>query len=286
MIPKFIFPSKQRMLINIALVIVFLVSLVIFFRWFERQNVWHPSFEATETPLSNGLEYEDVYYDSSDGVLLNGWYVPCKDAVASLLFCHGNGGNISWRPDSLKQFNSIGLNTFIFDYRGYGKSGGTLSEEGTYRDAEAAFAWLKKKTPEMPLILFGRSLGAAIATDLALKVKADALIFESGFTSIPDIGKKYFPFLPVRLLGTIRYDSLSKISKITVPLLVIHSPEDDIIPYAHGKNIFAAAPEPKQFYELKGTHNGGHFDSEKTYLPALRKFIDDYVIHVMPLRVK
>ena len=274
------------MLINIALVIVFLVSLVIFFRWFERQNVWHPSFEATETPLSNGLEYEDVYYDSSDGVLLNGWYVPCKDAVASLLFCHGNGGNISWRPDSLKQFNSIGLNTFIFDYRGYGKSGGTLSEEGTYRDAEAAFAWLKKKTPEMPLILFGRSLGAAIATDLALKVKADALIFESGFTSIPDIGKKYFPFLPVRLLGTIRYDSLSKISKITVPLLVIHSPEDDIIPYAHGKNIFAAAPEPKQFYELKGTHNGGHFDSEKTYLPALRKFIDDYVIHVMPLRVK
>lgn len=270
--------SKQRMMIDSVLVLIFVTALLFFFRWFECKNVWIPSFEVDGTPLDAGLKYEDVYFVSPDGIRLNGWYVPCENAVGSLLFCHGNGGNITWRPDSLKQFNSIGLNTFVFDYRGYGKSGGTLSEEGTYLDAKAAFDWLKNKTPNVPVILFGRSMGAAIATDLSLKVKAEALIFESGFCSIPEIGKRYFPFLPIRLLGRIRYDNLDKIKRIKIPLLVLHSPDDDVIPYEHGKAVFNAAPQPKQFFDLSGTHNGGHFNDEQTYLHALRKFIDEFVL--------
>jgi uncharacterized protein len=265
-------------MIDLFLLGVVLLGIFLFLRWFERKNVWHPYAEIIATPADAGLVYEEVEFTASDGVLLHGWYVPCEGAIASLLFCHGNGGNISWRLDSLKQFHSIQVNTFLFDYRGYGKSGGTLSEEGTYLDGEAAFSWLRTKTPDMPIVLFGRSLGAAIATDLSVRVNADALVFESGFSSIYRIGKELFPFLPLKLIGSIHYDSLSKIPNINMPLLVVHSPDDDIIPFRHGQDIFDAAPEPKRFFETRGDHNNGHFDSEEIYLPALRGFLDDFVI--------
>jgi hypothetical protein len=229
------------------------------------------------TPDEIGLEYQNVWFEAQDGVKLHGWFLPHENAKASLLFCHGNAGNIGWRLESLRQFHSLEINVFIFDYRGYGKSEGWLSEKGTYLDGQAAYDWLKQKTPDKPLILFGRSMGTAIATDIAVHNPAAALIFESGFTSITDMGKELFPFLPVSLINSIQYNSLSKIADIDMPILVIHSKEDDIVPFHQGKAIYEKAQQPKEFYTMNGTHNEGHFDSEEPYLKRLGQFIEGYV---------
>jgi fermentation-respiration switch protein FrsA (DUF1100 family) len=262
---------------DLILVFITLAGLYGFLRWFERANVWRPSRAMVATPTDAGLPYEEVYVVTPDGVRIHGWYVPSTQPVAALLFCHGNGGNISWRNDSLRQFHSLGLSTFLFDYRGYGQSEGRLSEEGTYVDAQTAYTWLRQREPGLPLVLFGRSMGAAIAVDLATHVSADALIFESGFLSIRRIGEELFPWLPVRLFNTIHYDNLAKISQVTMPVLVIHSPDDDIVPYPHGQAIYEAANEPKAFFPLQGGHNEGHFITEKDYLAALDSFLAEYV---------
>ncbi len=270
----------KRKMLNITLtVVVTLVLLVLFFRWFERANVWAPSRTFYATPEVVNLEYEEVFFETDDGVRLHGWHIPCATPVASLLFCHGNGGNLSYRTESLRQFHSLNLSVFIFDYRGYGKSAGRLSEEGTYRDAQAAYEWLARREPNLPTIVFGRSLGAAIAVDLATKVPAGALICESGFTSVPDVGEELFPILPVRKLGTIQYDALSKIESVKMPILVIHSQGDELIPCHHGQKLFERAPEPKKFLMIQGGHNDGYVFSESRYLTEIQAFLTQYISH-------
>ena len=172
---------------------------------------------------------------------------------------------------------------FIFDYRGYGKSRGWLTEEGTYRDALAAYRWLKEKCPDLPIVVFGRSLGSNIAADLATKVAAAALIYESGFNSVQSLGAELFPFLPVRWMTKYKYNGIDKINDVKVPILVVHSPEDEIIPYQHGKRLFDAAPEPKRFLEISGGHNDGFIVSEVNYLRGLNSFISDYVSSASPV---
>ncbi len=249
----------------------------LFFRWFERANVWIPTRGFIADPTAVDIDYEEVFFETEDNIRLHGWYVPAKEPVASLLFCHGNGGNISYRIDSLKQFHSIHLNTFIFDYRGYGKSEGRLSEAGTYLDAQAAFQWLENHTPQLPLVIFGRSLGAAIAIDVATKTNASALICESAFTSVPAIGRELFPFLPVRLLCTIHYDALSKIKTVVIPVLIIHSPTDEIIPFHHSRELYEAVSRPKQFLEIQGGHNDGFLLSETEYLASITSFLNEHL---------
>ncbi|RJP34245.1 MAG: alpha/beta hydrolase [Candidatus Omnitrophota bacterium] len=269
--------ERNKMVYNITLIVGILIFLVLFLRWFEKANIWIPTKHIVGDLVEIGIRYETIFFNTKDHIRLHGWYVPADAPIASLLFCHGNGGNITYRVDSLRQFHSIGLNTFIFDYRGYGKSEGKLSEKGTYTDAAAAFEWLQNRNPDLPLILFGRSLGAAIAIDLAMNVKANALICESGFTSIADRGQELFPFLPVRLINTIRYDSIAKIPSITIPLLVIHSVDDEIIPIHHGQKLFDAAPEPKEFLTIHGGHNDGFFLSETEYLQGIAEFLKKYL---------
>ncbi len=257
--------------------LLFCIFLYLLSRWFERSNIWMPRAKFLATPEVAGLEYQDVFFETEDGKRLHGWYIPCKNPIASLLFCHGNGGNISYRTESLRQFNSLNVNVFIFDYRGYGKSSGWLTEQGTYKDAQAAYQWLKDTEPSLPLFIFGRSLGANIAADLATKVNAAGLIYESGFNSVQDLGEEIFPFLPVRLITKYKYNALDKIKHINMPLLVIHSPDDEIAPFHHGQKTFDAALAPKQFLQISGGHNDGYMLSETEYLKELAEFINKYM---------
>ena len=260
-------------------VIVFILALWWALRAFERTNVYIPSRNLEAKPSDMGLSYEDVVLTTEDMVSLHAWWVPSDKPVATLLFCHGNAGNISHRLESIRIFHELDLNVLIFDYRGYGRSTGRPSEEGTYRDARAAYA--HARSIGHPVVIFGRSLGGAIAIDLASRVDdAAALIVESSFTSTVAVGKDIYPFLPVTWIVTILYDSISKIPAVRCPVLVIHSPDDDIIPYHHGRELFEAAPETKHFLEISGDHNGGFFDSGSVYTDGIRRFLAD----VLPSR--
>ncbi len=231
------------------------------------------------TPAAIGLEFEDITFITEDNVALHGWYIPSSSARATLLFCHGNAGNISHRLESIQLFNELGLNVLIFDYRGYGKSDGSPSEKGTYQDAQAAWQFLISEKQQAPneIIVFGRSLGAAIATDLAGRTQPAAVILESAFTSVPDIGADFYPWLPVRLLSRFAYDNGAKIVTIASPILIIHSRDDEIIPFTHSKQLFDLANEPKQFLELSGGHNGGFLENRAIYQKTLDGFLGDHL---------
>jgi fermentation-respiration switch protein FrsA (DUF1100 family) len=229
------------------------------------------------TPADIGLPFETVRLTTTDGIRLHGWFIPAVTPRGTLLFSHGNAGNVSHRLDSVRLFHSLNLNVLIYDYRGYGESEGKPSEEGTYRDVQAAWNYLRGHCSMAPeaIIIFGRSLGAAVAADLASQVSAAGVILESAFTSIPDMAASLYPWMPVRLLVRFHYDNLAKIRRITSPLLVAHSREDEIIPYAQGVRLFAQASEPKQFLELHGGHSDGYQVSRKLYTTTMRQFLDD-----------
>jgi fermentation-respiration switch protein FrsA (DUF1100 family) len=234
-----------------------------------------PSRDVVVTPAEAGLAYESVTITTEDGVTLDGWFVPVSQARGLLLFFHGNAGNISHRLDSLKIFNELGLATLIFDYRGYGRSGGEPSEEGTYRDAEAAWRFVTegRHIPPRDVVLFGRSLGAAIAAHLATRHTPGALIIESAFTSVPDLAAELYPFLPARWLARFRYSTQADLVSVLSPLLIVHSRDDEIIPFAHGQRLFAVANEPKRLLELRGGHNDGFLVSRHTYVDGLHTFL-------------
>ena len=234
-----------------------------------------PVREVTGTPAELGLDFEDVVFKGADGLDLSGWYIPAKSSKLTVLFCHGNGGNISHRLDSINIFHNLGLNCFIFDYRGYGNSQGKPSEEGTYLDAEAAYKWLTedKKTQVDNIIIFGRSLGGSIAARLASKVKAGALIIESAFTSYVDIGKEYYPYMPVRLFARFAYRTIDYIKNVHCPAMFIYSRDDEIVPYRFGLELYEAANEPKEFVEIFGGHNDCFLSSGKIYTEVWEKWL-------------
>ena len=236
-----------------------------------------PGRDIGPAPDVIGLEYEDVRLTTTDGERLHGWFVPHPSARATLLFAHGNAGNISHRLDSIRLFHDLGLAVLIFDYRGYGLSSGTTTEQGTYRDADAAWHYLVDERGISPaaIVLFGRSLGAAVIADLAARTRPGAVILESAFTSVPDMAARLYPWLPVRWLASYRYDNAEKVRKFTAPVMVIHSRDDEIIPFGQGEQLFAAANEPKQFLELDGGHNDGFHISREVYGPAVEAFIHE-----------
>lgn len=237
--------------------------------------LYFPSRDLIANPGEIGLAYEDVNIITNDEVKLHGWYVRAAEPRGVLLFFHGNAGNISQRLESLKLFNQLGLDTLIFDYRGYGKSEGKITERGSYLDAEAAWRYLTetRRIPAGNIVLFGRSLGAALAIYLAGGRQAKAVIAESGFISIPELAAQIYPFLPARWISRFQYDSLNRIEKSTCPVLVIHSENDEIIPISHGRALFNAAPQPKQFLQIRGGHNDGFMQSVAVYVGGLDNFL-------------
>ncbi|HSG94905.1 MAG TPA: alpha/beta hydrolase, partial [Afifellaceae bacterium] len=192
-----------------------------------------------------------------------------------VLFFHGNAGNISHRLDSLRIFNALNLDTLIFDYRGYGRSDGKVSERGTYRDGEAAWRYLtvERGIAAEDIVLFGRSLGAAIATYVASRHTPGALIVESGFVSVPDMAANLYPWLPARRLARIKFPAGDYLRAVSCPVLIVHSRDDEIIPFEQGRKLFERALEPKHFLELRGGHNDGFLVSGRRYLDGLDNFL-------------
>ena len=236
-----------------------------------------PTRQIQATPEVIGLEFDSVTLTTSDNVQLDAWFVPADPARGTLLFCHGNAGNNSHRLDSIRLLHERGLSVLIGDYRGYGQSTGKPTENGPYRAADAAWQYLVEQRGIRPehIILFGRSLGASIAADLATRQAATGVILESAFTSVPDVAAGFYPWLPVRWMSRYQYNTRKQLVDFHSPVLIVHSRDDEIIPYSNGEHLFEAANEPKQFLELRGGHNDGFMVSGDSYVRGLEVFINE-----------
>ncbi len=265
---------KKALGIGRLVLLVFLGSFT-FSGGCQTNFIYRPMRQLEATPADIQLDYEKLQLTSDGGVGISGWYVPSSPSRGVVLFCHGNAGNISHGLESIQVFNSMGLDVLIFDYQGYGLSEGTPSEAGTYADSEAAWQYLtevKGIAPER-IIIFGRSLGGAVAARLATVYRPAGLVVEAAFTSLPDLAGDIFPYMPMRLVMWFEYETVESIAKVNCPVLVAHSPKDDLISFAHGRRLFEAAPEPKQFIELSGSHGSGFYGSEKSYISGWKKFL-------------
>ncbi len=230
-------------------VAMFLENSLIYFPSVYPEGDWHPQ----------GFPFEDAWFQAADGTRIHGWYVPRQNARAAVLFCHGNGGNLTHRVDTLTMLHRrVGVSVLIFDYRGYGRSEGKPSEAGVLADARAAREWLaaREKIRPADVVLMGESLGGAVAVDLAARDGARALVLESTFSSLPDVAAYHYTWLPVRWAMRTRFDSVAKIGDYRGPLLQAHGDADTIVPLRFGRRLFEAAAEPKQFLLLPGhDHN-------------------------------
>lgn len=255
-------------------ILLFAVLFVIYVRYLESKSVFYPTKALSATPKELGLEYENIHLRASDGVKLHGWLIKVPDAKSTLIFLHGNAGNIGDRLGKIDLFHRMGLNILIIDYRGYGSSGGYPTEDGIYLDALAAYDFLQSRDDlkEQAVVVYGASLGGAVAVDLATKRKIDGLIVDSTFSSAADIARIIYPFVP-KFLIKIKLDSLTKIKELTVPKLFIHSVDDRTVPIALGRKLYEAAPGPKEFIEIAGDHNDGHLLDESKFREGIRQFL-------------
>lgn len=265
---------------SVAIAYVCVLALVFVF---QSRLVYYPEFgrEMAITPRAYGLAFEPVEVETEDGERLYAWWVPAERPRGTVLIFPGNAGNISHRIDYLQMFHRLGYSTFIADYRGYGRSTGSPSEEGTYRDAIASWRHLTEQRDVRPgdIVLFGESLGGAVASWLAARHPPRALVLSSTFTSATDLGAQIYWFLPVRLISRIGYDNLSSLKKIRVPVLIAHSRDDEIVPFTHGQRLFAAAGEPRQFLEMRGGHNSGFIFAREEWVSALAGFLQRHAPH-------
>ncbi len=269
---------KGFMLSFIAIACGVYLGILLLMFLFQSKLVYFPSKTLVCTPADLRLEFEDLMISTPDGIRINAWFVPAKESSRTVIFCHGNGGNMCYSLDVVENFHKMNCNVLLFDYRGYGRSEGSPSEKGTYADAQASYAWLmkEKKVQEREIVVMGRSLGGAIASRLARENNPGMLILESSFTSTADVGASAYPIFPVRLLCRYGYRTVDNVKDIRCPLLVIHSPDDEIVPFIHGRRIFDAAKDPKMFLQIRGTHNEGMDESRDVYFEGLRKFMEAY----------
>lgn len=248
----------------------------------EIDLVYHPAERAVTPPApGRGLNHQSVTYASTDGTTLNAWVIRADSANDSgfwMLVCHGNYGNIGYgdRPEFYDYTKAIGLSLLAFDYRGFGESAGQPEERGLYADAEASYRYLVDSLGVRPerVILFGHSLGSGVATELATRVPAAGLVVEGGYTSVPDRGAELYPWLPVRAIASQRFASINKVGKLTLPKLYLHSPSDDVIPFRHGEQVFAAAAHPKRFVSVEGGHMDAFRVDRVKYFGAIRILVD------------
>lgn len=265
-----------RTLLSLGLVAVGLYLVIATAVWLlQARLVFFPvrvGSGALRTPADIGLDYQDVYLPVAAGVRTHGWFIPGQSR-ATLLYLHGNAGNIADRLDLLRLFHDLGLSVLIIDYQGYGRSDGKASEAATYADAEAAWNHLVSGRGLAPheIIVFGRSLGGAVAAWLATRVHPAGVVLESTFLSIPAMAREHYPWLPGHL-SRIRYDTASRIGRISAPLLLMHSPTDTIIPFDHARRLRELAPPGTRWMELRGGHNDSHIVTGASYSAALREF--------------
>lgn len=240
-----------------------------------KSTLFSPDKELWATPGDAGILYEDVYFKTIDGLKLNGWLMNHGRNQPTLLFCHGNAGNISNRITQLRLLHRIGLNVFIFDYRGYGHSEGEVSEEGIYQDASAAYLYLKSREDLDPgkIFPFGESMGGAVAINLTWRYHPPLVIVQS----VPTRMEALFKGRRASLFRGM-FDSLSKIAHLKSPLLMIHGDNDEIVPYRLGRQLFRAANRPKEFYRVKGAGHNNTFDlAGDEYFQKIKEFALRYL---------
>jgi len=264
-------------LILVLLLVYVLFSALIYFR--QDSLIFYPNFpsrELTSTPSHIGLSYESISLTTEDSTILHGWFISHPQEKAVVVFFHGNAGNISHRIQTIQLMHELALSVLIFDYRGYGKSQGKVSEKGLYLDAKAAWSYLTTSMgyENNDIVIWGRSLGAAIAANLAANKQAKAVILESTFTSVPDMASQLYPFLPVRWMSRYQLNVKQSVSAINSPLLIVHSRDDEIIPFSHGEKLFEFANQPKSFLVIQGSHDAGIFVSAKAYTNKVQVFLD------------
>ncbi|MBA2352593.1 MAG: alpha/beta hydrolase [Burkholderiales bacterium] len=276
----------RTLIIAIAIIAGAYALLVVLLYWFQARLVFYPQIgrELVATPAAIGLRHEEVSIQSADGNALHAWYVPADAARGVVLFVHGNAGNVSHRLDAFGVFNEAGLSTLIFDYRGYGKSTGTPSERNTYEDAQAAWDYLTgvRGIPPQRIVIIGESLGGAIAAWLAARVDAGALVLTCTFTSLPELAGSLYPLFPSKVLSRFDYDTRGSLASVHSPVLVAHAPDDSIVPYAHGLELFEAAHAPKLFLELTGSHGDAFRLNRARWVRTLDQFLDQYLIAASP----
>jgi fermentation-respiration switch protein FrsA (DUF1100 family) len=243
--------AATRILLLVILVLG--VGVLAFGRWLERALVYHPDRVLQATPASGGLAFDDVWLSAEDGVRVHAWHVRTPSPRALVVVCHGNAGNISHRIALAEVLAREGLDTLLYDYRGFGRSEGGPWEEGLYRDGEAARRWAEGKG--LPVVLYGESLGGAVAVELAVRRAPALLVVQSSFTSLPELAARLVPL--GGLLARERFASIEKIRRLASPLLVVHGDRDELVPYVMGQQLFAAAPGPKEMLTVPG---GGHND--------------------------
>jgi uncharacterized protein len=269
-------PAVRLLWSVLRIIAVAYLGAILMGSFLQDSLIYYPSKTIGQTPAQVGLGFQEVALKASDGVAISAWHVPAVlKGGRTIVFCHGNAGNIGDRLDKLAIFNSLGVSTLIFDYRGYGKSSGKPNEKGTYLDAQAAYDWLRdvKGVAGGDIVAYGESLGGAVAAHLASERDCGGLILDSTFTSVADVGANAFPFLPVRLMVGKKYDTTAVIGKVKCPVLMIHSRNDEIVPFALGQKLFGMANEPKTFVEIRGGHNDGFAVSEETYTNGLRDWL-------------
>ena len=262
-----------------VLLLILVLTGIAFYAFYPRiENffVFFPDRSHDHAPEDYRLNFRDVSFEGGDGKGLHGWFFPAPEKGPVLLFCHGNAGNISHRLENIRLLVDRGLQVFIFDYRGYGRSPGRPSEAGIYSDGLAAYDHLVQSLgiPPGDIIAFGRSLGAAVALEIALQREVRALVMESAFTSTKGMAGTMFlfgllaPFLPAH------YDNLGKISRVRTPKLIIHGREDEIVPFAMGRRLFETASHPKRFYSMDGAgHNDTYIVGGRAYFDKLEFFV-------------
>jgi len=253
---------------------IFVALFILYVRYLERNSVFFPEKEIPMTPQDVGLTFEDVYFKAQDGIQLNGWLIKASEATETLIFFHGNAGNISGRLGKIQLFHQIKVNVFIVDYRGYGKSEGVPSEQAMYKDAVAAYDYLAARDDidSKHISTYGASLGGAAAIDLATKRPLAGIIIDSSFSNAADMAKTVYPFIPSFLLS-IKLDSLSKIKDVKVPKLFFHSRGDQTVPFRLGRKLFDAAGEPKTFIEITGDHNDDRVEDAEKFLGGIKEFL-------------
>jgi fermentation-respiration switch protein FrsA (DUF1100 family) len=257
-------------------ILILLVVSAIVLRYFITSVVFHPSRHIAWTPDRSGYVYENVFMVTSDDITINAWYINCENSRGTVLFFHGNAGNLSHRGDSIRIFNSLGMSVFIVSYRGYGESGGSPSIKGVDIDALTAWNWLlsEKKIPPEKILVFGRSLGGAVAVELMRTVRPKAAIFESTFSALADMGGFLSPIASLLVGGA--WNSAKIAALIDTPTLCIHSPEDEVVPYRLGKRLYEALSGEKYFLDITGDHNSGFLMSSPEYEKRLDDFFTKY----------
>jgi hypothetical protein len=266
-------------MINNIMYLLFGLVLLNGFMYLQQPSMtFFPYATLEQTPAEWGLAYEDVFLDTEDGKRIHGWYIPHQDAAQTLLFFHGNAGNISHRGDSVEIFHRLGLNVFIIDYRGFGKSTGKPDEQGLYKDARTAWHYLieDRGVDQQDIILFGRSLGGVVAAELATRVQPGGLIIESTFSSARDVANTLFPILSRLVFLRYDFNTVAHVKQVRSPVLVLHSPDDEIIPFHLGEKIYQAANQPKSFFKMRGGHNDGFVMSQPDYELALGEFVSAF----------